>query len=351
MNVLLLGYYGKHNIGDDLFVEQLTHYLAQQDAIDTVFVLCDESYYRPSSDKIQFIASNTLSPLKRMALILKSHCIAWGGGTLSISGKPSSLLRTQALARLMRKPFYFLGVGLEGLADQPSPGSVKLFKNAQRLYLRDQPSYAFAIEHLKQVQDCLIGGDLAFLDLEPYRPYLKSHKSSSIQHLSLSGKFWWGDGRAEFYAQSLIPVIEKWGCKLHLLPGHMGSDRNDNQFHQKLIKYLPKDSYELHSWSYPEEFLSILSQMDFHIGNRLHSVIAADILGIPNIGIGEANSKIGHYLVKSGVLSDLRLFEFMQPIPIAAIEMIFQQYSRPEAFIQQESATSQACMEKIFLAG
>jgi polysaccharide pyruvyl transferase WcaK-like protein len=350
MNVLLLGYYGKHNIGDDLFVGQLTRYLAQQAAIDTVFVLCDESYYRPSSEKIQFVASNTLSPLQRMALILKSHCIAWGGGTLNISGKPSSLLRLQALARLTRKPFYFLGVGLEGLADKSNPGSVNLFQNSQRLYLRDQPSYLFAIEHLKQAQDCLMGGDLAFLDLELYRPYLKSQTSSSIQHLSLSGKFWWGDGRAEFYAQSLIPMIEKWDCKLHLLPGHVGADRNDNQFHQKLIKYLPENSYELHDWKYPEEFLGILSQMDFHIGNRLHSVIAADILGVPNIGIGELNSKIGHYLIKSRILSDLRLFEFMQPIPIAAIETIFQQYSRPEAFIQQESTTSQACMEKIFLA-
>lgn len=348
MNVLLLGYYGKHNIGDDLFVGQLTHYLAQQATIDRIFVLCDQDYYQSSSEKVQFVPSQRLSPLKRLALILQSHCIAWGGGTLNISGKPSSLLRMQAAAKLGRKPFYFLGVGLEGLTAELSKSSVRLFQNAKQLYLRDRPSYTYAQEKLKSAEDCLFGGDLAFLDLAPYQAYVKPERSPHLQNLSFCGKFWWGDGRAEFYAQCLIPVIETLGCKIHLLPGHVGKDRNDNQFHERLIKFLPADSYELHEWQHPEEFLSTLSRMDFHIGNRLHSLIAADILGIPNIGVGDSASKIGHYIAKTEMLSELRLFEFMQPIPVDAIDKTFQQYRRPEAFIHQESATSQACMEKIF---
>lgn len=351
MNVLLLGYYGKHNIGDDLFVNQLTHYLAQQESIDQVFVLCEENYYQQNSDKIQFLVDHQLSPWQRAMLILKSHCLVWGGGTLSISGKPRSLLKMQRLAQLTRKPFYFLGIGLEEIASQPNQSSLRLMRNSKLLYLRDQQSYTFALEHLKLFKDCLIGGDLAFLDLAAYQTYVKPYRSKRLKQLSFSGKFWWGEGRAEFYAQQLLPIVEFFDCKIHLLPGHVGQLRNDNQFHQKLIHYLPSGSYELHDWQYPHDFLATLSHMDFHIGNRLHSLIAADILGVPNIGIGSPASKIGHYIHRTSTLSELRLVDLMQPISVTTVELIFQQYRRPEAFIQQESMTSQACLEKVFLAG
>ncbi len=33
MNIMLIGYYGYHNIGDDLFVKQLTNYLANKQEV------------------------------------------------------------------------------------------------------------------------------------------------------------------------------------------------------------------------------------------------------------------------------------------------------------------------------
>src|SRR3712207_6863944 len=58
-----------------------------------------------------------------------------------------------------------------------------------------------------------------------------------------------------------------------------------------LFPYTTLFRSKIYSWKHPEEFIEILSQMDFHIGNRLHSLILADILGVPNIGIGELRSE------------------------------------------------------------
>ncbi|MEM9276853.1 MAG: polysaccharide pyruvyl transferase family protein, partial [Cyanobacteria bacterium P01_F01_bin.143] len=223
-----------------------------------------------------------------------------------------------------------------------------VFKNADLLYLRDKQSYELALQKLKQVRACCLGGDLAFLDLNYYEKFIKEKKSSEIKNISFSGKFWWGEGRGEFYGQQLMQFVDKYNSVIHLLPAHVGEDRNDNKFHHLLKKYLPESNYKLHSWEKPVEFVEILSQMDFHFGNRLHSIILADILGVPNVGISGANTKIQHYIDKSELLSELRLLSFMEPMEVDKIEKIFREYQRPNEFILNESKTAKAGVELIF---
>ncbi|MCA1993535.1 MAG: polysaccharide pyruvyl transferase family protein [Coleofasciculus sp. S288] len=349
MNILLMGYYGQSNIGDDLFVKQLTTYFSTKDVVKNVFVICQDNYYEKVSDKVSFFSTSNLSKLKRAWLILRSDCIAWGGGTLNFSGKPKNYLRLQALSKVMGKRFCFLGVGIESIKSDSDKGIAQVFENADLLYVRDNYSYELASQTFKTSQSCCLGGDLAFLNLSLYDRFLKRDKSSNQLHnISFSGKHWWGDGRAEFYAKQLIPVIEQYNSVIHLLPAHVGDKRNDNKFHELLKKYLPENHCQLHSWKHPEEFIEILSQMDFHIGNRLHSLILADILGVPNIGIGEASSKIGNYVTKTGILTTERVAAFMEPLPLERIEKISQSYERPDEFILNESQTARECLEIIF---
>ncbi len=348
MKIVLMGYYGQTNIGDDLFVHQLTPYFSSRSEVEQVFVLCKENYYPQISEKVRFFADNKFSNWQKLWLILQSDRIFWGGGTLKISDRPTHLLTIQTLSRLMGKGFGFLGVGLEGMSHKKNKSSTELFKKTSFLYLRDPASYEFACNHFNQNQPICLGGDLAFLDLILYQEFIPVHKNHEIKHISFSGKFWWGKGRAEFYANQLMPIITKYDSVIHLLPGHLGEERNDNKFHHLLQKYLPEKNCQIHTWEKPEDFIRILSKMDFHFGNRLHSIIVADILGIPNIGIDKANSKVDNYIQKTGLLSQQRRVDFMEAIPIDRVETIFQQYQRPEAFIQKESEAAQQCLARIW---
>jgi polysaccharide pyruvyl transferase WcaK-like protein len=351
MKVLLFGYYGYKNIGDDLFVKNLITQLATADR--QVSVLCEDDYYKADhgdNPNVRFYKVGKLSKLKRLWLIWRHDYIVWGGGTLNISDKPVYLLTMQKAARLLRKQFGFVGIGLDGLSlDADANSSQLLFDRSDFLYLRDRESYKFAQAHLTAPKIICEGGDLAFLNQDFYQPFLKSDRSSAIKHLSFCGKHWWGDGRAEFYVKPLLELIEKYGTHIHLLPGNIGAQTNDNKFHEKMQKFLPAGSSTIYHWESPEEFLSVLTQMDFHIGNRLHSIILADLLGVPSIGINAEPPKILAYLQKTNHLVKLRsVQQFLDEITIAQIEQVFQQYARPSEFIQHEATTAQACLVKIF---
>ncbi|EGJ30925.1 MULTISPECIES: polysaccharide pyruvyl transferase family protein [Moorena] len=349
MNIFLIGYYGYGNIGDDLFVKQLTDYFARKKNVKKIFICCQTNYYQGLSHKVVFFRNAQLSKLKRTLLLFKSDCIAWGGGTLNLQDRPRNLSRMQALSKLMGKRFCFLGVGLESVKSEKKKKIADIFEKADLLYLRDNHSYEMALQQLQLAKSPDLGGDLAFLDLTIYEKFVKpAQQASDISNISFSGKFWWGEGRAEFYAKQLMPLIEKYNCMIHLLPGHLGNERNDNRFHERLKKYLPASNCQINSWKNPEEFLAILRHMDFHIGNRLHSIILADLLGIANIGIVNSESKIKHYIDKSEMLPTARVVNFMEPLSLERIETIFKNYKRPEEFICQESKTAKECLDKVF---
>ncbi|MEM7716817.1 MAG: hypothetical protein AAF349_25230, partial [Cyanobacteria bacterium P01_A01_bin.68] len=75
MNILLMGYYGFRNVGDDLFLRQLIDYFAQKQDVKKIFVFCQEDYYERTTDKVRFFAAKNLSKLKRLSIILQSHCL------------------------------------------------------------------------------------------------------------------------------------------------------------------------------------------------------------------------------------------------------------------------------------
>ena len=346
MNILLMGYYGKSNIGDDLFVRQLVSYFSRQPDVKRVRVLCDEDYYDVETVAVDFIPLSAQSKLKTLLAIWQSDVIFWGGGTLNLGENPDRLLKIQKLARLLGKQFGFLGIGLENANMDSNPKALALFGDADFLYLRDVPSYNLASQILDLKSPCCLGGDLALLNLNLYQDMVSaSLPSQQFANISFSGKYWWGQGRAEFYASQFMPLIEKYGSVIHFLPAHVGKIRNDNTFHQRVQAYLPEEHSKIHQRQRPEEFLEVLSGMDFHIGNRLHSIIAADILGKPNIGIGKTG-KITNYVEKSGMLAAERVVEFMEPIALERIEDIAQRYKQPVAFMEAESLASQACLKK-----
>lgn len=130
MNILLLGYYGKKNIGDDLFLNQLIGYFSEKNKIDNIFVFCESNYYDIVSNKVVFFETGRLSQAEKDDIVFKSDRIAWGGGSLNLESKPLDLLKLQARSQSMGKRFCFLGIGLESLDTLP-PAIKKIFASGK----------------------------------------------------------------------------------------------------------------------------------------------------------------------------------------------------------------------------
>ena len=225
MKILMIGYYGYQNLGDDLFVKMLTSYFSQQDFIEKILILCQDKYYRENHSKLKFIQTEKLSPLQRLFLLIQVDAMLWGGGTLSLNSQPKSLSRQQTICRFLGKTFAFLGIGLEVMNSTSNLKSIsRFFSNASFLYVRDQYSYDVA-QNTLQINPLKLhlGGDLAFLNLGFYEPFQKTaiQATPQLKNLSFTGKHWWGEGRAEFYAQQLIPIIEKYNTIIHLIPAQI----------------------------------------------------------------------------------------------------------------------------------
>jgi len=354
MNILLIGNYGYRNLGDDIFLYILVRYFLEKNTIKKIYIICNKNYYDIKNKKVMFINSKDLSKIRYLLLIIRSRYIIWGGGTLGFNKRPVSLLRIQKLSKLMNKKFGFIGIGINYINQK----NKELFEKANFLYVRDKKSYSIALKNLTKNKNIFLGGDLAFLDLSIY-PKTKKRINLYPKNISFSGKFWWGGSKAKFYAKQMMKFIKKYNSKIHLIPASMGEERfdnkykkaDDNKFHKKIYEYLPKNNCILHSWNKIDDYLKIINKMDLHFGNRLHSIIIADILGIPNTGIVEDKhkiSKIESYIDKHKQLKKERLLDFMQSININKVKKILKIYKKPKRFIINESRTAKECLDKIF---
>ncbi|MGD1852576.1 MAG: polysaccharide pyruvyl transferase family protein [Cyanophyceae cyanobacterium] len=354
MRIVLLGYYGWHNLGDDLFVEQLSRYLPSiLPDLTRLTVLCQNCYYQSSEPSVRYRATGDLSKLQLLRLMVKADYVIWGGGSMEFGEAPNSMLLMQRVSQRTGGQFQFWGVGLEKIDpddhSEEAIASTRLLQKSSFLYFRDPESYTkaaiFQPDHTKY---CL-GGDIALLNPELYHPW---HKPSAVEQASepveiknigISGKFWWGQERADFYGEQLRPWVEKHGATVHCLPAHSGPGNSDNQFHEKLKTNLPEGSCLIHDWEHYGDFLTLLRSMDVYISNRLHGVITADQLGVPNVGIA-SESKITNYIHKSKMVPDLRLVDFMDPISMDHLRSLVSQYRRPSEFIETESKAAQGAI-------
>ncbi len=347
MQINLLGYYGFHNIGDDLMLENLLTYFLESGRISRINVFCRETYY-PNKEGVQYYPVNRFSRLQKAVQLIKNRYTLWGGGTCIYQSKTSrglfELRRQQKIAATFGRRFGLLGIGIGELKDKKYiDTAINLLRDSNFVYFRDEESLQSA-KLLAEKNYCL-GGDLVFLsDIEPVPP------KDELRKISFSGHYNFKKYPLQLMAENLKELIDKMNCKIYFLPAHTGSSYNDNEYHKQLATYLKPGFYEICDWDVPEEYIQILGEMDFHIGIRLHSLVLSDMLGIPNCGIAYSH-KITYYLKKTQVLPDLRNIEIANNDLIDNILKIKEQYKYPETFIKSERKSALNCLDKVFSNG
>jgi len=326
-------------------LKNLLDFFLKDNRINRINVFCREAYYSPQP-RVKYFALNKFSRFQKGWQLFKNKFTFWGGGTCFFESEGNNgifeLLRMQKIASFNRRKFAFLGIGI-GELNSPRyiSTSQQLMKNSFLCYFRDLESLTKAERLIEDKEFCL-GGDLAFLsDIKPVSV------SADLKKISFSGHYNFKKYPLKSVADILNDLIAKLNCKIYFLPAHTGISFNDNIYHEQLTAHLNPKSYEICDWNTPEEYIRIMQEMDFHIGIRLHSLIIADLLGIPNCGIAYS-PKITYYLNKTQILPYLRNVE---PDSLDLVENILnikQQYKYPEKFIKSERKSALSCLEQIF---
>jgi len=345
MQINLLGYYGFHNIGDDLMLKNLLDFFLKESRITRINVFCREAYYSPQP-RVKYFSLTNFSRFQKGWQLFKNKFTFWGGGTCFFESEGNNgifeLLRMQKITSFNRRKFAFLGIGISELnSHRYISASEQLIKKSFLCYFRDRESLKKAERLVKDKKYCL-GGDLAFLsDIKPVSV------SAELKKISFSGHYNFKKYPLKLMTDILNELIAKLNCRIYFIPAHTGTSFNDNIYHKQLAAHLNPKNYEICDWNTPEEYIGIMQKMNFHIGIRLHSLIIADLLGIPNCGIAYS-SKITYYINKTQILPDLRNIEPDNLDLVEKILNIKEQYKYPEKFIKSERESALSCLEQIF---
>jgi len=292
MKILIAGYYGFGNVGDEAVLQALLKGLSNREASLEIAVLSatpqvtQELYGVKSIYRYAWM--NLISELRKCEVFII------GGGSLfqNITSSRSLIyyLGLVFAAKLMGKKVVIFAQGFGPLKGKFYHWLTRLaFKAAALITLRDLDSFnAIQKMHLKNKKIYLTADPTALLNVTKEegkkilsmegikkndRPTLgialrSLLKGKAIPHEKLAELMDWIVKKYNYY-----PVFLLFQCP------------EDMDAASKVIGVMQENSTVIFRICRPEEMLSIISQLDLLIGMRLHALIFAALSGVPALGL------------------------------------------------------------------
>ena len=268
MKVLISGYYGFYNIGDEAILKSIIEALRNEDPNIDIVVLSNDVEYTKSTYKVNAINRWKLNDIYKE--LLKCDGLISGGGSLfqDVTSSRSIFyyIGIMWLAKLAKKPIFIYAQGVGPIEKKNNRKIVgKFFNKVNYITLRDKESKLLlnsigVKKDIDIVPDPVMGFNIDNFELKIPKYYIDSdYVTISIRD--------WKKNNHEFLkniADTCDKIIEN-GINIVFIPMHGEHD----------------------------EKISIESKL--MIGMRLHALIFAATVGTPMIGISY-DPKIDSYL-------------------------------------------------------
>lgn len=296
--VLISGYYGFDNLGDEAILEQLlSEVKAASIKPDDIVVLSNNPIKTRTQFAVQTVNRWKLKEI--IALLPRTKLfISGGGGLFQDTDSLKSIVYYGgliSLARLFGSKILIYAQGLGPLNRSISRSLTKQFLQlADRISVRDDNSYAQLEEWGFKAKSIRTADPVWTLERsappQPVQDLLDQYGSSTRPRPSLIGiSLRSGAGFTSAHLQKLVETLETTldsSAILVMLPLQDQQDRPilqsfvDLWQSKKRTVWLPQ-----HQDLLPSQWLSLLASLDMVIGMRLHSLIMSLASGKPVIGI------------------------------------------------------------------
>jgi polysaccharide pyruvyl transferase CsaB len=290
-DILISGYYGFKNSGDDALLLAITQDLKKYKKDVDLAVLSRAP--RETAEVYKVKAVNRMNPFAVIFNIISCRMLLSGGGTLIQDGTSTkSLLYYLAIikmAHLFGKKIMLYSNGIGPLREEHREMTKKVLNKADIITLRDPASKA-ELEMLGVDKPRIIlTADPAF-DLECRRPQEGAEILKELglreedKFVCISVRKWKGTGKnfCIEIAKTADYLVEKYGYKILFLPMQPAKDYEISQEIRKLMK---NDSVCIDKQADIDTVLSVIGRADLCIGMRLHSLIYAAGCAVPVIGL------------------------------------------------------------------
>ena len=298
--ILIAGYYGFGNAGDELILRSLLIGLKQNDSSCETVVLSNRS--RITRFQHGTKAANRWNPWSVLCQVFRCDTLIFGGGGL-LQDSTGSLglwyyLFILWIAGLLKKKIIAACVGVGPIRPE---FNTRLAASALgwvgQITVRDDESLSI-LKELGIKKEILVCPDpVLALPIAP-APARTRGPSEPI-HVAVIPRNLIGSGLSkngerqfiEYLSEALSRFAEKYPAKILILPFHPGFDEPAVSD----LKNSLKAASEVLLWESLEELMGRLSGMDFVVSMRYHALVLAALMNIPMAGIA-VDPKISHFL-------------------------------------------------------
>ncbi|MHA0856247.1 polysaccharide pyruvyl transferase CsaB [Paenibacillus sp. CMAA1364] len=354
--IVISGYYGYKNSGDEAVLQSILTALEEQAEVAGLLlqpvVLSIDPQWTMSTYGVQAVHRLKLGEVRRA---IKNSCgLISGGGSLLQDATGSKTipyyLGIIKLAQWMRKPTFIYSQGVGPVNRGIFHPMIKsVFRRAAYISVRDQQSsellqqMGLQGDRIDVVPDPVMG--LQLLNNPSSTHHIHSphnDETTNIEELPIIGvsvRYWESDRRELLkITEALQQVMKRQPLHIKFLPFHLPKDVEASEFIiERLGDVASTGSLVTHCSAVilPQDMLKEVSECQIIIGMRLHSLIYAANVQVPMIGISY-DPKINHFLHRLNIepVGDTSSLDHDQ-LACAIEELLFQAETWRERHAQQ----------------
>ena len=334
-HVVMSGYYGFNNTGDEAIMLSMHKNIQELGENYHITVLSNKP--EETKEKYGIEAVYRFGMRDVFHAIRKSDVLLSGGGSLlQDSTSTRSLmyyLSITVMAKLLRKKVMLYANGIGPVSGKRNRRLVKQVVNrADLITLREENSYEELLSMGVNPKKCFVTADPAFtmngIGAEASRALLQAEGVPLDKPIVVVSVRKWKDmdkfiGR---FARMCDTIVEKYDRNIVFLGMQMP---NDIIVSEKVRAQMKQKAYILKNNHSPYEVMGIISQADFILSMRLHTLIFAAKQQVPLIGF-VYDPKIEYYLEKLEMPSGGKLKEFD---PETTLEYVDDVIRNKEAYV------------------
>lgn len=285
-SIVISGYYGFNNIGDEAVLSSIITALRKQMPNVQITVLSNA----PSQTKAFYgvEAINRWKIKEISQAIKKSDLVISGGGSLLQDVTSSKVipyyLGIVKIAQFYKKPVVFYSQGVGPIAKGISKYLVKHICNkVNHIFVRDEGSkklletIGVRKAPITVTIDPVLGIEVKEEVLEKIKPLMVADKK-----VGLYIRPWKNDKKMIEQLTEISHYIAAKGYTLYLVPMYYKEDLN---LSKELASHLSEHVHVIDQEMTIDEVVAYTKTFDFIIGVRLHSLIMAHAVGVPMIGL------------------------------------------------------------------